>query len=141
MTLAPSGEKRGPPPKSLSWRTWAPFAAAVKTVSLPLYFPSRMNTILPWRFGARDAEASGLPELQPTTRTMRTIETIKATITASLLCTTSSLFLACSLRETNRPRSAHTLGQGMADCPYPRPDHSYRLLTSARTLSLVAQSP
>src|SRR5215204_4750129 len=56
MTLVPSGEKRGSPPKSLSWRTWVPLAAAVKTVTSPYLPPSRINKILPRRFVARGAE-------------------------------------------------------------------------------------
>src|SRR5215211_3256173 len=90
MTLVPSGEKRGSPPKSLSWRTWVPLAAAVKTVTSPYLPPSRINKILPRRFVARGAEGfelSGfeLSELQLPATTMRAIDTTTVTITASRL--------------------------------------------------------
>src|SRR5215211_2670009 len=112
MTLVPSGEKRGSPPKSLSWRTWVPLAAAVKTVTSPYLPPSRINKILPRRFVARGAEGfelSGfeLSELQLPATTMRAIDTTTVTITASrlLIARPLPIFSLCCVRQ-DQSRSA-----------------------------------
>src|SRR5829696_4593864 len=117
MTLVPSGEKRGSPPKSLSWRTWVPLAAAVKTVTSPYLPPSRINKILPRRFVARGAEGfelsgfelSGfeLSELQLPATTMRAIDTTTVTITASrlLIAPPLPIFSLCCVRQ-DQSRSA-----------------------------------
>src|SRR5215211_3858971 len=107
MTLVPSGEKRGSPPKSLSWRTWVPLAAAVKTVTSPYLPPSRINKILPRRFVARGAEGFELSELQLPATTMRAIDTTTVTITASrlLIAPPLPIFSLCCVRQ-DQSRSA-----------------------------------